>query len=107
MRMKKTTFALISSALLAASSAFAGSACCAGMSADGKMDCSKAFAQMNLSPEQKSKLDAAQAQCQKAGCTEESLETFMQSAKNILSAEQYAQLKTECAKMKPSGKTQS
>jgi hypothetical protein len=105
MRMMKTTFALIATALLATNSVFAGSACCAGMSAHGKMDCSKAFAEMNLSPEQKSKLDAAQAECQKAGCTEESMEKFMQSAKGILSAEQYAQLKTECAKIKPSEKT--
>ena len=105
MRMTKITFALIASALFAASSAFAGGDCCARKSADGKMECSKAFSQMNLSPEQKSKLDAAQAKCQKAGCTEESLENFMQTAKGILSAEQYAQLKTECAKIKPSEKT--
>jgi len=105
MSMIKMTFALIASALLAASSAFAGGACCAGKSTDGKMNCSKAFAQMNLSPEQKSKLDAAQAECQKAGCTEESLENFMHTAKGILSPEQYAQLKTECGKIKPSEKT--
>ena len=105
--MIKITFALIASALLAASSTFAGDDCCARKSADGKMNCSNAFAQMNLSPEQKSKLDAAQAECQKAGCTEESLENFMQTAKGILSPEQYAQLKTECAKIKPSEKTQS
>jgi len=105
MRMLKIIFALIASALLAASSALAGGTCCAAMSADGKMNCSKAFAQMNLSPEQKSKLDAAQAECQKAGCTEESLANFMQTAKGILSPEQYAQLKTECAKIKPSEKT--
>ena len=104
--MLKITFALIASALLAASSAFAGGVCCAGKSADGKMNCSNAFAQMNLSPEQKSKLDAAQADCQKGGCTEESLKNFMQTAKGILSPEQYAQLKTECAKIKPSEKTQ-
>ena len=105
MRMIKITFALIASALLAGSSAFAGDACCARKSADGKMDCSKTFSQMNLSPEQKSKLDAAQAECQKGGCTEESLKNFMQTAKGILSPEQYAQLKTECAKIKPSEKT--
>jgi len=103
--MIKITFALIASAFLAASPSFAGEACCAGMSAGGKMNCSKAFAQMNLSPEQKSKLDAAQAECQKAGCTEKSLENFMQTAKGILSPEQYAQLKTECAKFKASEKT--
>ncbi len=106
MRMIKPIFALIASAILAASSAFAGSACCAGMSADGKMDCSKTFAQMNLSSEQKSKLDAAQGQCQKEGCTEKSLEKFMRSAKGILSPEQYAQLKAACPKIKPSEKTQ-
>jgi hypothetical protein len=106
MRMMKTTFALIATVLLATGSAFAGSPCCAGMSAHGKMDCSKTFAELNLSPEQKSKLDAAQARCQKAGCTEKSMEKFMQSAKGILSAEQYAQLKTKCAKMQPSEKTQ-
>jgi hypothetical protein len=105
MRMIKITFALIASTLLAASSALAGDACCARKSADGKMDCSKAFSQMNLSPEQKSKLDAAQADCQKGGCTEESLQNFMQTAKGILSPEQYAQLETECAKIKPSEKT--
>jgi len=103
--MIKITFAFIACALLAASSAFAGGACCAGMSAEGKMNCSKVFAQMNLSPEQESKLDAAQAECQKAGCTEESLQNFMQTAKGILSPEQYAHLKTECAKIKPSEKT--
>ena len=105
MRMTKITFALIAPALFAASSAFAGGDCCARKSADGKMECSKAFSQMNLSPEQKSKLDAAQAECQKAGCTEESLEKFMQTAKDILSPEQYAQLKTECVKIRPPEKT--
>ena len=105
MRMIKITFALIASALLTAGSAFAGGDCCARKSDDGKMDCSNAFSQMNLSPEQKSKLDAAQADCQKGGCTEESLKNFMQTAKGILSPEQYAQLETECAKIKPSEKT--
>lgn len=107
MRMIKTTFALIATALLAASSAFAGSACCAGISADGKMDCSKTYAQLNLTPEQKTKLDAAQAQCQKDGCTEESMDKFMQSAKSVLSEKQYAQLETECARIQHSEKTKS
>ncbi|HXA08864.1 MAG TPA: hypothetical protein VNW28_02710 [Chthoniobacterales bacterium] len=105
--MIKTTFALLATVVLATSSAFAGGACCAGMSADGKMDCSKAYAQMNLTADQKTKLDAAQADCQKAGCTKESMDKFMHSAKHILSAKQYAELKSQCARMQPAEKTKS
>jgi len=108
MRMMKTTFALMATALFATSSVFAGGkACCAGMSADGKMDCSQAYAKLNLTPEQKTKLDAAQAACQKEGCSKESMDRFMHSAKGILSEKQYAQLKTECARMSHSEKTKS
>ena len=89
-----------------ASSAFAGdAACCANKS--GKLECSQVYAKLNLTPEQKTKLDAAQAQCQKEGCTDESMDKFMHSAKEILSAEQYAQLKTECSQMQHSDKTKS
>jgi hypothetical protein len=105
MRMMKTAFALIATSLLATSSAFAGSACCAGMSPDGKMDCSKTYAKLSLTADQKTKLDAAQAECQKEGCTKESMDKFMHSAKRILSEKQYAQLETECAQMQHSEKT--
>ena len=53
------------------------------------------------------KLDALQAQCEKEGCTKESMDKFMASAKRVLSNEQYAQLKAACANMQTSEKTKS
>lgn len=98
--MIKITFALIATALLAAHSALAGGACCAGKSADHKMECAKTYAALNLTPEQKTKLEAVQEKCLKDGCTKESMAKFKKSAKGILSPKQYAQFETECAHMK-------
>ena len=97
--MIKTSLSLAAVVVLAASSAFAGEkkACCAD--AAGKMECSQIYAKLNLTPEQKTKLDSFQGACEKSGCTEESMEKFFTSAKGVLSAEQYAQLKMECSRM--------
>ena len=43
-------------------------------------------------------MEALQADCKKGGCTKESMDKFMKSAEGILSKEQFATLKTECAK---------
>jgi hypothetical protein len=96
--MIKTSLSLTAVVVLAASSAFAGEkkACCA--TDTGKMECAQIYAKLDLTPEQKTKLDSFQAVCEKSGCTEESMEKFFASAKGVLSAEQYAQLKTECFK---------
>jgi len=55
--MIKTSLSLAAVVVLAASSAFAGEkkACCAD--AAGKMECSQIYAKLNLTPEQKTKLD--------------------------------------------------
>ena len=102
--------ALIAAAVFAVTSAYAGDkpakACCAAHGKNAKMDCSKTFAQLNLTTDQKTKLDAAQADCQKAGCTKESMDTFMKSAEGIMSKEQFATFKSKC-KMQPGDKTQS
>ena len=97
--MIKTTLSLVAVVALAASSSFAGEkkACCASQS--GKMECSQIYAKLNLTPEQKSKLDPLQARCEKDGCTEDSMKKYFQEAKKVLSAEQYAQLKDQCSKM--------
>ncbi len=63
------------------------------------MDYSVAYTKLNLSETQKVKLDALQSRCNKAGCTKESMDKFMKSAKTILSEEQFATLKAECSKM--------
>ena|SRR5436190_18594773 len=91
--------ALTTAALLAMNSAYAEEkSCCAGME-HGKMHCPQSHTKLNLSPDQKAKLSKLEAQCQKAGCTKQSMEKFMKSAQGILSKEQLATLKAECARM--------
>ncbi len=96
--MIKTSLSLVAALAFAASSACAGgTACCATQS--GKMECSQIYAKLNLTPEQKSKLDAFQARCMKDGCTKGSMKTFLHSAEGVLSPEQYAQLESACTRM--------
>jgi hypothetical protein len=103
MSVPKTILIHIASVLLAASSAFAGDmACCATKA--GKMECSQIYAKLSLTPEQKTKLNAFQARCEKDGCTKWSMEKFFQEAKGVLSSEQYAQLKSGCGKMQQAEK---
>src|SRR5437773_12351192 len=98
--IKITVSALVAAAMLVASSAFAGDkACCAkGVSNTEQTACAD-LAALNLTPDQKTKIEAWQAECVKAGCTKESRRTFLKQAKGILSAEQFAQLKAQCKKI--------
>ena len=96
--IKIATLSLLAALSVTASSAFAGEmACCAGKA--GKMECSQIYAKLNLTPEQKTKLDTFQARCEKDSCTEDSMKKFFHEAKGVLSSEQYTQLKAECSKM--------
>ena len=81
-------------------------ACCASGKTAKKEWCSD-YAKLNLNSEQKTKLSALQAKCMKDGCTEESRAKFLKSARKILSADQYAQLKAECDKNAPTEKKRS
>jgi hypothetical protein len=105
---KITTTALATAAMLIAFSAFAGDkACCArGASNTGSMACVNLTA-LNLTPDQKAKIEAWQADCMKASCTKESRKTFLTRAKGILSAEQFAQLKAQCKKTANIKKTEA
>jgi hypothetical protein len=99
--IKLTGLALVAVAAFAVTSLYAGDkkGCCAqGGSKHAKKECSETYAKLNLSAEQKTKLDALQAQCDKGGCTKESMAKFMKSAKGILSDEQFAILQAECSK---------
>jgi len=98
--MKLKGLALITIAVFAAASANAGDkGCCAAHAKNSKMHCEQTYAKLNLSPQQKVKLEKLEAQCNKAGCTKESMDKFMKSAEAILSKEQFAALKAECARM--------
>jgi hypothetical protein len=106
--IKITVSALVAAAMLVASSAFAGDkACCAkGVSNTGNAACVD-LTTLNLTADQKGKIEAWQAECMKAGCTKESRKTFLKQAKGILSAEQFAQLKAECKKSASAKKTET
>jgi hypothetical protein len=106
--IKITSIALVAAAMLTASSAFAGDkACCAkGASNTGSIACVN-LATLNLTLDQKTKIEAWQADCMKAGCTKESRQTFLSRAKAILSAEQFAQLKGQCKKTTSAKKTEA
>ena len=105
--IKITTTALVAIAMLTASSAFAGDkACCAKGAANAGAACAN-LATLNLTADQKAKIEAWQAECMKAGCTKESRQTFLSRAKGILSAEQFAQLKAQCKKIASAKKTEA
>jgi hypothetical protein len=106
--IKITTTVLVAAAMLATSAAFAGGkACCVkGASNKSSMSCVN-LATLNLTPDQKAKIETWQADCMKAGCTKESRQTFLNRAKGILSAEQFAQLKAQCQKSANAKKTQA
>ena len=99
--MKLKGLAFMAVAVMAATSAFAGDkSCCASHAkGDGKMCMSETYAKLNLSAEQKTKLDALHAEYDKAGESKEGMNKFLKSAEGILSKEQFATLKTECSKM--------
>lgn len=103
---KIITTALVAAAMLAASSAFAGNKACCAKSASNQhsMACMN-LASLNLTPDQKAKIEAWQTECMKAGCTSESRKTFLSRAKGVLSAEQFAQLKAQCNKTANAKKT--
>jgi hypothetical protein len=86
--IKITATALVAVAMLTASSAFAGDkACCAkGASKPNSMACIN-LATLNLTPDQKTKIEAWQTECVKAGCTNESRKTFLKQAIGILSTQ--------------------
>ena len=97
--MVKIIGSAVLAAALLASPMFAGEPACCAKSASNK---SKAMctdlASLNVTADQKSKLEAWQAECMKAGCTKASRDKFMHQAKGILSADQYAKLKAQCDK---------
>jgi hypothetical protein len=103
---KIITTVLVAAAMLAASSAFAGDhACCANGAANAHSMACVNLTALNLTSDQKNRIEAWQAECMKAGCTKQSRETFLTHAKGILSSEQFAQLKAQCKNMGASKKS--
>jgi Spy/CpxP family protein refolding chaperone len=98
---KFTPLALIAIAALTVTTLQAGdkSCCAAHGKGQAKMCMTETYAKLNLTEAQKTKLDALHAEADKdGGCTKESMDKFMKSAQSVLSKDQFAMLKAECAK---------
>ena len=72
-----------------------------------KPACSVSLTSLNLTPEQKTKMDAAMAEHHKAGCSEASEAKYMQEAKAVLTPEQYAKFEAQCKEHKDKAKTET
>ncbi len=90
--------ALTAAGLFAAGTMFAGEHgdCAKTVGNDGKMACHVTMASLNLTAEQKTKMDTAMEAHKKAGCTKDNEAKFMKEAEGILTADQYAKFKAEC-----------
>ncbi len=93
--------AVVAAAMLMTSPAFAkdkaGDMACCAKNASNHQSCAN-LASLNLTADQKTKIEAWQSECMKAGCTKENRQAFLKKAQGILSADQYAKLKAECNK---------
>jgi hypothetical protein len=92
--------ALVVAGMFAAGTMFAGehSDCSKKVGNTAKAACTISLVSLNLTPDQKTKMDAAMAEHHKAGCSEGSEAKYMKEAEGILTKEQYAKFKTECTK---------
>jgi Spy/CpxP family protein refolding chaperone len=101
--------ALVAAGAFVAGTMFAGEHgdCTKKVGNEAKAACQVTLANLNLTPEQKTKMDAAMAAHEKAGCSEESEAQYMKDAKAALTKDQYAKFKAECPKGDKKDKTQT
>jgi len=92
--------ALVTAGLFAAGTMFAGEHgdCSKQVGNKSKMACTVSMASLNLTTDQKTKMDAAMEEHHKAGCNDASEAKFMETAKGILTPEQYAKFEAQCKK---------
>ena len=90
--------ALAVAGLFAAGTMFAGEHgnCTKQVGNQEKAACQASMASLNLTAEQKAKMDTAMTEHHKAGCSEATEAKFMKDAEGILTPEQYAKFKAEC-----------
>src|SRR5215468_7310690 len=97
--------ALVAAGAFAAGTMFAGEHgdCAKKAGNEGKMACTASFASLNLTPDQKTKMETAMAEHHKAGCTDATEAKFMKDVEGILTPEQFAKFKAECNKTEKAG----
>jgi hypothetical protein len=101
--------ALLVAGMFATGAVFAGEHgdCTKQAGNSGKPACSVSLANLNLTADQQTKMDAAMAEHHKAGCSEASEAAYMKEAKGILTTEQFAKFKAECKGHKDKTKTET
>lgn len=105
--MKFKALAIVAAGLFVAGSAFAGGkACCAQHATNDKAACAASFASLDLTANQKTKMETLAAECDKAGCTKQSMTKMEKGAQRILSKKQFAAWQSAC-RGKMGEKTQS
>jgi Spy/CpxP family protein refolding chaperone len=99
--------ALVAAGVFAAGTMFAGEHgdCAKKVGNEAKAACTVSLASLNLTPDQKTKMEAVMAEHQKAGCTEASEEKYMKEAEGVLTKEQFAKFKAECKGEKEKSQT--
>ena len=92
--------ALVAAGAFAAGTLFAGEHgdCAKKAGNETNMACTASFASLNLTADQKTKMEAAMTEHHKTGCTEASEANFMKDVEGILTPEQFAKFKAECNK---------
>src|SRR4029450_4899266 len=92
--------ALLAAGVFVTGAMFAGEHgdCTKKVGNEAKAACQVSLASLNLTADQKTKMDAIMAEHEKAGCSESSEAKYMQEAKGILTKEQYAKFEAQCKK---------
>ncbi len=90
--------ALVAAGMFAAGTMFAGSHgdCTKQAANKGKMACEVSLASLDLTPDQKTKMDAAMAEHMREGCNEKSEAKYTEEAKSILTKAQFTKFESEC-----------
>ena len=101
--------ALLVAGMFATGAVFAGEHgdCTKKVGNTNKPACSVNLASLNLTADQKTKMDAAMAEHHKAGCSEASETKYMEEAKTILNKDQFAKFKAECKEGRDKAKTET
>ncbi len=89
-------FVVAAVVVMSAAAVYAGEGCCGGMSkssAKGGACCGDMFSKLNLTPDQKAKVNTLMTECHKATSTSEFHQLFRSGLEKILTPDQFAQWK--------------
>lgn len=101
--MKRFLALAVAVGVMSAAAVYAGPGCCGGMSAKGASCSGDMFSKLNLTPDQKAKVDTLMMECHKATSTSEFHAMFDSGMEKILTPEQLTQWKAMGEKAAKSG----